>query len=72
MEFSNSILKQKIVWVVFVPGIWVHARKEYHWHLGSCQGRNTTHTIFCLRMLLEKWTEGQKAVHCVFIDLEKA
>ena len=28
--------------------------------------------IFCLRMLLEKWTEGQKAVHCAFIDLEKA
>ena len=23
-------------------------------------------------MLLEKWTAGQKAVHCVFIDLEKA
>ena len=22
-------------------------------------------------MLLEKWTEGQKAVHCAFIDLEK-
>ena len=21
---------------------------------------------------MEKWTEGQKAVHCVFIDLEKA
>ena len=23
-------------------------------------------------MLLEKWTEGQKAVHCAYIDLEKA
>ena len=23
-------------------------------------------------MLLEKWTEGQKAVHCAFIDLEEA
>ena len=23
-------------------------------------------------MLLEKWTEGQKVVHCTFIDLEKA
>ena len=22
-------------------------------------------------MLLEKWTKGQKAVHCAFIDLEK-
>ena len=35
-------------------------------------GRSTTDAIFCLRMLLEKWIEGQKAVHCAFIDLEKA
>ena len=35
-------------------------------------GRSTTDTIFCLRMLLKKWTEGQKAVHCAFIDLKKA
>ena len=34
-------------------------------------GRSTTDAIFCLRMLLEKWTEGQKAVYCAFIDLEK-
>ena len=39
---------------------------------GFMPGRSTTDTIFCLRMLLEKWTEGQKAVHCAFIDLEKA
>ena len=35
-------------------------------------GRSTTDAIFCLRMQLEKWTEGQKAVHCAFIYLEKA
>ena len=39
---------------------------------GFMSGRSTTDAIFCLRMLLEKWTEGQKAVHCAFIDLEKA
>ena len=39
---------------------------------GFTPGRSTTDAIFCLRMLLEKWTEGQKAVHCAFIDLEKA
>ena len=39
---------------------------------GFMPGRSTTDAIFCLRMLLEKWTEGQKAVHCAFIDLEKA
>ena len=39
---------------------------------GFMPGRSTTDAIFCLRMLLEKWTEGKKAVHCAFIDLEKA
>ena len=39
---------------------------------GFMPGRSITNAIFCLRMLLEKWTEGQKAVHCAFIDLEKA
>ena len=35
-------------------------------------GRSTNDAIFCPRILLEKWTEGQKAEHCAFIDLEKA
>ena len=39
---------------------------------GFMPERSTTDAIFCLRMLLEKCTEGQKAVHCAFIDLEKA
>ena len=39
---------------------------------GFIPGRSTTDAIFCLKMLLEKWTEGQKAVHCAFIDFEKA
>ena len=39
---------------------------------GFMPGRSTIDAIFCLRMLLEKWTEGQKAVHCASIDLEKA
>ena len=39
---------------------------------GFMPGRSTTKAIFCLRMLLEKWTEGQKAVHRAFIDLKKA
>ena len=39
---------------------------------GFIPGRSTTDAILCLRMLLEKWTERQKAVHCAFIDLQKA
>ena len=36
---------------------------------GFMPGRSTTDAIFSL---LEKWKEGQKGVHCVFVDLEKA
>ena len=39
---------------------------------GFMPERSITDAIFCLKMLLEKWNEGQKAVHCAFIDLEKA
>ena len=39
---------------------------------GFMSGRSTTDAIFCLRILLEKCTEGHKAVHCAFIDLKKA
>ena len=39
---------------------------------GFMPGRSTADAIFCLRMLLEKCTERQKAVHCAFTDLEKA
>ena len=38
---------------------------------GFMSGRSTTDAIFCLRMLLEKRIEEQKAVHPAFIDLEK-
>ncbi|XP_047499546.1 uncharacterized protein LOC125046003 [Penaeus chinensis] len=34
-------------------------------------GRSTTNAIFALRMLMEKYREGQKQLDCVFIDLEK-
>ena len=39
---------------------------------GFVPGRSTTNAIFCLRILLEKRTAGQKAEHGAFIDLEKA
>ncbi|XP_063593838.1 uncharacterized protein LOC134770829 [Penaeus indicus] len=35
-------------------------------------GRSTTDAIFALRMVTEKYREGQKQLSCVFIDLEKA
>ncbi len=35
-------------------------------------GKSTTDAMFALRVLLEKYREGQKELHCVFVDLEKA
>ena len=35
-------------------------------------GKGTTDAIFALRMLLEKYREGQRELHCVFVGLEKA
>ena len=35
-------------------------------------GESTTDALFALRVLMEKYREGQKELHCVFVDLEKA
>ena len=39
---------------------------------GFMPGKSTADAIFALRQLMEKYREGQKNLHCVFIDLEKA
>ena len=39
---------------------------------GFMKGRSTEDAIFALRQLLEKYKEGQRKIHCTFIDLEKA
>ena len=39
---------------------------------GFMPGKSTTDALFALRVLMEKYREGQKEVHCVFVDLEKA
>ena len=35
-------------------------------------GKRTTDAMFALRMLMEKYREGQRELHCVLVDLEKA
>ena len=35
-------------------------------------GKGTTDALFSLRMLTEKYREGQRELHCVYVDLEKA
>lgn len=39
---------------------------------GFMPGKSTTDARFALRVLIEKYREGQKELHCVFVDLEKA
>ena len=39
---------------------------------GFMTGRSTADAIFALRQLMEKYREGRKDLHCMFIDLEKA
>ena len=39
---------------------------------GFMSGKGTTDAMFALRMLIEKYREGQRELHCVFVDLEKA
>ena len=39
---------------------------------GFMPGRSTMDAIFALKQLLERYHEGQKMLHCAFIDLEKA
>ena len=35
-------------------------------------GEETTDVMFSLKMLIKKYRKGQRELHCVFIDLEKA
>ena len=39
---------------------------------GFMPGKGTTDAMFALRMLMEKYRKGQRELHCVFMDLEKA
>ena len=39
---------------------------------GFMPGKGTTDAMFALRMLMEKYREDQRELHCVFMDLEKA
>ena len=39
---------------------------------GFMPGKGTTDAMFALGMLMEKYREGQRELHCVFVDLEKA
>ncbi|KAK3538100.1 hypothetical protein QTP70_029825, partial [Hemibagrus guttatus] len=39
---------------------------------GFMPRKSTTDAVFALRILMEKYRDGQRELHCVFVDLEKA
>ena len=39
---------------------------------GFMPRKSTTDVMFALRVLMKKYRDGQKELHCVFVDLEKA
>ncbi|KAK3511313.1 hypothetical protein QTP70_000393 [Hemibagrus guttatus] len=39
---------------------------------GFMPRKSTTDAIFALRILMEKYRDGQRELHCVFVDLERA
>ncbi|KAK3556181.1 hypothetical protein QTP70_005581 [Hemibagrus guttatus] len=39
---------------------------------GFMPRKSTTDAIFALRIFMEKYRDGQRELHCVFVDLEKA
>ena len=39
---------------------------------GFMPGKGTTDAMFSSRMVMENYKEGQRELHCVFMDLEKA
>ena len=47
----------------------VEISKQQH---GFMSEKETTDAMFLLRMLMEKYREGQRELHCVFLKLEKA
>ena len=47
----------------------VEIRKQQY---GFMPGKGTTDAMFTLRRLMEKYRKGQRELHCVFMNLEKA
>ena len=37
-------------------------------NIDLCQEKGTTDAMFALRMLMEKYREGQRKLHCVFVS----
>ena len=62
-----SVLRERIIEARLRDRVEI-SKQQY----GFMPGKGTTNAMFALRMLMEKYREGQRELHCVFVDLEKA
>ena len=69
IKLTSHTLK---IWESVVEGRLREKVKVSDQQFGFMPRRSTTDAIFALRQLMEKSREGQRELHCVFIDLEKA
>ena len=60
------------VWKRIIEAVLWHRVEISEEQYGFTPGKRTTDAMFALRMLMEKYREGQRELHCVFVDLEKA
>ena len=60
------------VWEIIIEGRLSDRVETSKQQYGFMPGKGTTNAMFALRMLMEKYREGQRELHCVFVDLEKA
>ena len=58
---------ERIIEVKLKDGVEISKQKY-----GFMPGKETTDAMFTLRMLMEKYREDQRELHCVFVDVEKA
>ena len=62
MKVRENIIEARLRDVVEI------SKQQY----GFLPGKETNDTMFALRLLMEKYREGQRELYCVFMDLEKA
>ncbi|KAK3508711.1 hypothetical protein QTP70_004260 [Hemibagrus guttatus] len=75
-EFRQT-LRQALGGQVLLPDDWETTRLRKvveicEQQYGFMPKKSTTDAIFALRILMEKYRDGQRELHCVFVDLEKA
>ena len=59
------------VWEKIIEARLKHRVEINKQQYGFMPGKGTTDVIFALQILMKKYRESQRELHCVFVDLEK-